>query len=209
MDIAKNLKYFFILPAVLSVAAILAIVLWGLKPGIDLSGGSIMQVSYQQERPAIEVVRETASHLGFGEVRTQPTGEHGVILRQRELTNDERAALESALASLGPIEKEATQFNSIGPAIGAELLQKAWIAITLVVVLTILFIAFAFRGVSKPIQSWKYGVVAIATLLHDILIPMGLFALLGHLVGAEVDALFIVALLTILGHFNQRHYCRI
>lgn len=199
MDIAKNLKYFFILPAVLSVAAILAIVLWGLKPGIDLSGGSIMQVSYQQERPAIEVVRETASHLGFGEVRTQPTGERGVILRQRELTNDERAALESALASLGPIEKEATQFNSIGPAIGAELLQKAWIAITLVVVLTILFIAFAFRGVSKPIQSWKYGVVAIATLLHDILIPMGLFALLGHLVGAEVDALFIVALLTILG----------
>ena len=158
-----------------------------------------MRVSYQSERPAIEAVREAASGLGFGEVRVQPTGERGIILRQRELTNDERAALEAALVTLGAIEKEATQFNSIGPAIGAELLQKAWIAITLVVVLTILFIAFAFRGVSKPVQSWKYGVVAIATLLHDILIPMGLFAFLGYLIGAEVDALFIVALLTILG----------
>ncbi|MEK7500491.1 MAG: protein translocase subunit SecF, partial [Patescibacteria group bacterium] len=86
-----------------------------------------------------------------------------------------------------------------GPIIGAELLQKAWIAIGLVVLCTILFIALAFRGVSKPVASWKYGVVAIITLLHDIIIPMGLFAYLGHVRGAEVDVLFIVALLTILG----------
>jgi len=69
----------------------------------------------------------------------------------------------------------------------------------LVVFCIITFIAFAFRGVSKPVQSWKYGVVAIITLLHDILLPLGLFAVLGHFFGAEVDALFIVALLTILG----------
>ena len=67
------------------------------------------------------------------------------------------------------------------------------------VLCTIVFIAWAFRGVSKPVQSWKYGIVAIVTLLHDILVPAGLFAILGRFVGAEVDALFIVALLTILG----------
>lgn len=214
VNITKNLKYFFILPAVLSIAAILALALWGLKPGIDLSGGALLQVSYTSERPAVEDVHTAVAPLNLGEVRVQPvslgasrggpTGEQGFILRQRDLSNDEHTALLKALGSLGAVKEE--QFVSIGPAIGQELLQKAWIAITLVVTLTILFIAFAFRGVSadlprgnRGVASWKYGIVAIATLLHDILIPAGLFALLGHFAGAEVDALFIVALLTILG----------
>ena len=119
------------------------------------------------------------------------------MLRQRELTNDEHTALLQALGSVGTAREE--QFTSVGPSIGAELLSKAWVAVALVVVSIILFIAFAFRHVSKPVASWKYGVVAIATLAHDILVPVGLFAFLGYLWGAEVDALFIVALLTILG----------
>jgi preprotein translocase subunit SecF len=171
--------------------------MWGLKPGIDLEGGSLLQVSYTTERPAQESVQEAVDKLGFGEVRVQPTGEQGYILRQRDLTNDEKNSLEKALATLGANKED--QFTSVGPILGQELVRKAWIAITLVVVSIILFIAFAFRGVSKPIASWKYGVVAIITLLHDILIPLGLFAALGHFIGAEVDALFIVALLTILG----------
>ncbi len=142
-------------------------------------------------------IHTAVDKLGFGEVRVQPTGTNGFILRQRDLTNDEKNTLEKALGALGTIHED--QYNSVGPIIGAELVGKAWIAITLVVVCIILFIAFAFRGVSKPVQSWKYGVVAIITLLHDILIPVGLFALLGHYLGAEVDSLFIVGLLTILG----------
>lgn len=204
MWITRNLKYFFILPALLSLVAVLAIVLWGLKPGLDLAGGSLLQVTYLGGHPEADAVRAATEGLGYGEVRVQPTGEASYILRQRDLGNDERNALLNSLGSLGEVREE--QFFSVGPAIGAELLQKAWIAIALVVVSTILFIAFAFRGVSKAlptgrqaISSWKYGVVAIATLLHDILVPVGLFALLGHLYGAEVDSLFIVALLTILG----------
>ena len=197
MNIAKNLKYFFILPGALSVLAILALVLWGLKPGIDLSGGSLLQVSYASARPTVEQVHTVLAPLALGEVRVQPTGESGFILRERDLSNDEHAALLKALGTLGAAKEE--QFTSVGPSIGQELLRKAWVAIALVTISIILFIAFAFRGVSKPVASWKYGIVAIITLLHDILIPTGLFALLGHLAGAEVDALFIVALLTILG----------
>ncbi|MBX4192294.1 protein translocase subunit SecF [Candidatus Parcubacteria bacterium] len=196
MNITKNLSYFFILPAALSIAAIIAIALWGLKPGIDLAGGSLLEVKYPAGRPNIELVRETTNKLGLGEVRVQPTGDDGLILRQRDLTVDEKNTLLQPLRNMG--EMEEVQFTSIGPSIGQELMQKAWIAISLVVILTILFIAFAFRHASKP-SSWKYGVVAIITLLHDILVPTGLFALLGHWYGAEVDALFIVALLTILG----------
>ena len=197
MNITKYEKYFFILPGVLSALALFAIVSWGLKPGIDLAGGSLLEVSYPGGRPTIEQVQVVVGKLGFGEVRVQPTGETGYILRQKDLTNEEKNVLEKALGTLGAVRED--QFNSVGPILGQELVRKAWIAIALVVVSIILFIAFAFRGVSKPVQSWKYGIVAIITLLHDILIPVGLFALLGHVVGAEVDALFIVALLTILG----------
>jgi preprotein translocase subunit SecF len=197
MNITKYAKYFFILPVVLSIFAIVAVLVWGLKPGIDLSGGSLLQVSYPEGRPTAEQIHTAVDTLGFGEVRVQPTGDKGFILRQRDLTNDEKNTLESALGKLGTVTED--QYNSVGPTIGSELVRKAWIAIALVVVCIIIFIAFAFRGVSKPVASWKYGVVAIITLLHDILLPLGLFAALGHFMGAEVDALFIVALLTILG----------
>ncbi len=205
MDIAKNLRYFFIIPAVLTVLSLAALAAWGLKPGIDLAGGSLMQVTYLSGRPAPDMVRTATESLGLGEVRVQPSGTEGYILRQRDLSVQERATLSGALAKLGEVRED--QFTSIGPSLGAELLRKAWIAIGLVVFFTVLFIAFAFRRVSggekdsahKGVSSWKYGIVAIVTLLHDIILPVGLFALLGHLYGAEVDALFIVALLTILG----------
>lgn len=204
MNITKNLKYFFIIPGVLSLIAVVALLAWGLKPGIDLSGGSLLQVTYlptgqagSAGRPPVEQVRALAVPLNLGEVRVQPADQASYLIRTRALSTDEHINFSTALSGLGAMQED--QFTTIGPTIGAELLQKAWIAIALVVLCTIAFIAFAFRGVSKPVQSWKYGVVAIVTLLHDILLPAGLFAILGHYIGAEVDALFIVALLTILG----------
>lgn len=197
MSISKNLRYFFILPATLVVFSLGALGLWGLKPGIDLAGGSLLEAHYTGERPAVESVRATAAGLGFGEVRVQPSGESNFILRLRDLTNEEHTTLLQSLGTLGGVEE--AQFTSVGPILGQELLTKAWIAMALVVVSIILFIAFAFRRVSKPVASWKYGVVAIITLMHDIIIPLGLFSFLGYLMGAEVDSLFIVALLTILG----------
>lgn len=197
MKLQKFQNYFFIIPGLFTVLAIVALALWGLKPGIDLMGGSILQVTYPDGRPSLEEVQVTVDMLEYGEIRIQPSNEKDFILRQRELKSEEKKALDEALSSFGKIEE--VQYNSVGPSIGAELMQKAWWAIGMITVLTILFIAFAFRGVSVPVASWKYGVVAIVTLLHDILIPTGLFAYLGHAHGSEVGALFIVALLTILG----------
>ena len=197
LQIKNKLPYFFILPVVLSALALLAILFWGLKPGIDLAGGSFLQVTYTSARPPVSQVHAVTAKLNFGEVRIQPTGSNGYILRQRDLTPQEKNQLEAVLSGLGPLNED--QFTTVGPILGKELLQKAWIALTLVTLCIILFIAFAFRHVSKPVASWKYGVVAIVTLVHDVLIPTGLFALLGAVRGAEVDTLFIVALLTILG----------
>jgi preprotein translocase subunit SecF len=197
MNISKNLNYFFILPVVLSVLALLAIGLWGLKPGIDLSGGALLQVSYQGAVPTVAQVQSVTAPLNLGEVRVQPAGANAYALRTRALSNTEKVSLETALATLGADHED--QYTSVGPIIGAELLQKGLLALALVTICIILFIAFAFRHVSKPVASWKYGVVAIVTLAHDVLIPTGVFALLGHINGAEVDSLFIVGLLTILG----------
>ena len=196
MRMTKYLNYFFVLPVLLSILALSALGMWGLKPGIDLAGGSLLQVSYET-LPSSSAVSGALAPLSLGEVRVQAVGDHGYLLRMRDLTNDQKNMVITTLGTLGAVTVD--QFTSVGPTLGAELLQKAWIALTLVTFCIIFFIAFAFRHVSKPVASWKYGVVAIVTLLHDILIPTGLFAWLGHVRGAEVDALFIVALLTILG----------
>lgn len=197
MNIARYKYHFFILPVILVVLSCGALLKWGLTPGIDLSGGSLLEVSYPDGRPDIAKVHAAAKSLQIGEVRVQPTKDHDFILRQRDISPTEKTALLEKLGTLGKVEE--VQFNSIGPSIGQELFRKAWIAIILVTLSIILFIAFVFRHVSKPVASWKYGVVAIVTLLHDIILPAGLFAYLGFARGAEVDALFIVALLTILG----------
>lgn len=193
----KYQNYFFFIPVVSSLLAIAALLLWGLNTGIDLKGGSLLEVKYPDGRPDQAALQTKVNTLGFGEVRIQPSDTSEYVLRQRDLTNVEKNTLTEAVNSFGKAEE--VQFNSVGPSIGAELMQKAWWAIVMITLLTIAFIAFAFRGVSEPVASWKYGVVAIITLLHDILIPTGLFAYLGHARGAEVGALFIVALLTILG----------
>jgi len=197
MNLKKYQNHFFIVPIASVVISLVAVAVWGLQIGIDLKGGSLLQISYPEGRPELAVLQEKVDALEYGEVRIQPSGESDYILRQRDLSAEEKEALDAALATLGTVEE--VQFNSVGPSIGAELMQKAWWAIGLITLLTIIFIAFAFRGVSKPVASWKYGVVAIVTLIHDIIIPVGLFAYLGHAKGAEVGALFIVALLTILG----------
>ena len=197
MTLHKYQNHFLALPILAIVVALAFVALWGLKPGIDLVGGSLLQVSYPDGRPNIEEVHTKVAGLNFGEIRVQPSDDKDFILRQKELNPTEKADLLKSLATFGKVDE--VQFNSVGPSIGTELVRKAWWAITLVTLSIIIFIAFAFRGVSKPVASWKYGVVAIVTLIHDIIIPTGLFAYLGHTRGAEVGVLFIVALLTILG----------
>ncbi len=197
MNMQRYNNFLFIIPAVFSILAIIALVVWPPKLGIDLVGGSQLQIAYTQTVPSVEQIQTAIAPLRFGAVMVQPTDANAYILRLQFLSPDQKQSLETALATLGPIQEQS--FTSIGPSIGAELLQKGLIAFGLVILCIIIFIAFAFRQVSKPVASWKYGVVAIVTLLHDVLIPVGVFALLGHLTGAEIDSLFIVALLTIFG----------
>ena len=194
----------FILSLIPFVLALGAIAVWGLEPNIELAGGSLLQVGYE-ERPDINIVETTVGSLNIGEVLVQPSGDSDYILRQRVLSVEEKDELSDSLAALGTMEEK--RYTSIGPSIGNELARKAWWAVGLVILSTILYITFAFRGVSvsevdaprKYLPSWKYGLVAIITLMHDVVVPIGLYAFMGFAYGSEVGTLFIVALLTILG----------
>ena len=166
-----------------------------------------MEVEFLGERPRLEEVKNALLNFDIGDIKIQPIGEKGVILRFKDI---DEATHQQILFSLKNIRSdsgssetalnaEEKRFNSIGPTIGRELQKRALVAVGAVIALIIIYIAWAFRHVSKPISSWKYGVVAVIALLHDVLIPTGVFAALGHFKGIEMDVLFITALLTILG----------
>lgn len=198
----RKLFIISLIPFVLAIGALLT---WGLQPNIELAGGSLLQIEYETERPEISAVQSAMSGLDVGEVLVQPSGEKDYILRQRVLTAEEKVKVSEALATLGSMEEK--RYTSIGPSIGNELARKAWWAVGLVILSIIIYITFAFRGVSMTVEdaprkylpSWKYGLVAIITLMHDVTVPIGLYAFMGYAYGSEVGTLFIVALLTILG----------
>ncbi|MDE2030831.1 MAG: protein translocase subunit SecF [Patescibacteria group bacterium] len=195
MFVIKHKKTFVIISIILVIFAIGSISYFGLKLGIDFKGGSLSEVEYKTSRPDQATITKELAPLSLGEVIIQPTGTMGYSIKTRAVSETERAGILTALGS------DATEksFTSIGPSVGAELVRKSIISFILVVLGIIFFIAYTFRKVSKPVSSWKYGLIAIVTLIHDMMIPVGAFAMLSHTYGTEVDTLFVVAVLTILG----------
>lgn len=198
MWIIKHKNIFLVFSSLLVIVSILCLSIFGLKLGIDFKGGAEMEISYSGVRPETTLVQEQLKPLGI-EALVQPAGETEYSIKTRDLTDPEHQSILKALAAGDKYKIEEKSFNSIGPSVGKELSRKAIISIILVSLGIIFFIAYAFRKVSKPISSWKYGLIAIVTLLHDIAIPAGLFAILSHYTGVEIDTLFVVALLTVLG----------
>jgi preprotein translocase subunit SecF len=199
MFVIKNKNFFLGFSVVLTAIAVAAIFIFGIKAGIDFTGGSLLEVEYSATRPDQSAIKSQLANVGFADATVQQTGDKGFIIRTKSLDEKGHAVLMGALAgdvANAPVEK---RFTSIGPVIGNELRAKAWVAVLSVILAIVLYIAFAFRKVSAPVSSSKYGIIAIMALLHDVLVPLGVLAFLSHYIGVEADVLFITALLTILG----------
>lgn len=203
-------KIFFTIIGIVSVLSLGALFLWGLVFGIEFTGGTIVEVAYVGERPEKQILESELKTLDLGQFSLRQANEDGYILRTRDLSEEEYGEVRDVLASKGElIEKRRA---TVGPVIGEELKNKAMVAIGIVVILIVLFVAFAFRRIREEgeedddvenqaeVSSWTYGLVAIFVLMHDILVPLGMFAVLGRFFGAEVDVLIVMALLTILGY---------
>lgn len=195
-------KIFLIITAVIMVGSVLIIATLGLKPGIDFTGGSLTEVAYQTS-PTKDAVEGVVGELNLGAVSVresvEESGKTAFIIRTRSLTDDENSQLSDKVISLGE-GGEITRFTSIGPVIGEELKDKAGWAIFGVVTIIVLYVAFAFSGIGTPVSSWIYGAITIFVLIHDVLVPTALMAILGYLVGFEIDVLFVMALLAVLGY---------
>ena len=192
-------KTMFWVSILLVLASIVLLVSYGLNLGVDFKGGSVVEIEFQEGRPTIDDIKLILTEAGLAEVSANNTGDNGIMLRTKELSEPEHQNILSVIRNNFPGVEEK-KFDSIGPVIGDELKRKSVTATILVLLAVIVYIAIAFRKLSRTLSPWIMGVAAITALLHDVLIPLGVFAVLGRFYGIEISAIFVAAVLTILGY---------
>jgi preprotein translocase subunit SecF len=195
----KYSKMWLFISGVAAVISVIFLIMWGLKPGIDFTGGSLMELRFAENRPVADEIKAVFVKSGL-EVSTQNSGEKILIVRTSFLDENKHQEILTNLKEVTTGDITEISFETVGPTISQQLKQRAWMAIVLVSLGIIIYIAYAFRKVSRPVASWKYGLLAVIALIHDLLIVIGVFALLGHFYGIEVNTPFVVALLTVLGY---------
>lgn len=200
MFVVRHRRFFFILTGLLLLGSIIAVAVLPPKLSIEFTGGSLLEVAYQDGRPELSVVRDRLHTLELGEPSVRESGENAVTIRTRTLSPEERTAVLTALSGGAPDSVTELRFNSIGPSLGNELAIKALYAIAAVTLAIMLYIAWAFRGISRPVPSWGYGIIAVFMLAIDIIVPTGFYAIYALFTGAQFDSLFVIALLALLGY---------
>jgi preprotein translocase subunit SecF len=192
----KYRKVYYGFSGILFLLSVFAILFFGITPGIEFAGGSVLEVEYINERPATEDIEAKLKEVGLKEISVQPLGEKGFLIRT------ERADEEAHRMIVGVLDgAEEKQFESIGPSVGKELKNMSVTAIIIASLLIIIYLAISFREEEESVSSLKYGIIATGIVfLHDVFIVLGLFAFLGYLYGVQVTIPIAVALLTILGY---------
>jgi preprotein translocase subunit SecF len=194
MNLMRYKWWYLIFSAVITIPGIIALLLWGLRLGIDFTGGSLTEA--EVPRVDSESLRTRLEPVGLREIQVQSSGENRYLIRTPELSKEEHDRLRAQIASLGGQE---LQFQSVDAAIGQEITRKAFYLVIFASLMIVLYIAWAFRQVPRAVSSWQFGGATIVALIHDVIVVVGVFSILGHFAGMEVDALFVTALLTVIG----------
>lgn len=196
MRLLNYSKFFFVLSAALAVLGLVALIVFGLKLGIDFKGGTVTELKFQQS-VSPEQVRTVLEEQGLN-AQVQATDQNGIMIRSGVSDPNENRKYEDAIRSkLGDFTE--LRYESIGPVVGEQLSRQALYQLLLISVGIILYIAYAFRKVTRPVSSWQFGIAAVVALLHDLVIVLGVFAVLGKFADVEIDSMFVTALLTVLG----------
>ena len=197
--IVQKRNFLFIFSGLILIPGIIALSVWGLKLGIDFTGGSRLTVKFGHTRPSGPDIAKFVTDIKFGQATAQTVGQDEIDISLPHLSNDQRQTIVDQLNSkYSPVSEVA--FQTIGPTVGQTLLRRAVTAVILVLLAIILYVSWAFRKVGiGPVPSWVYGASAVVALAHDIFIVIGIFAILGHWLNIEIDSLFVTALLTVLG----------
>ncbi|MDP3986363.1 MAG: protein translocase subunit SecF, partial [Candidatus Veblenbacteria bacterium] len=186
VNIIRFRALWYIFSGVLAALSIVALLVWGLRFGIDFTGGSLLEVSFAQSRPSVDDIRKTLEPLKLDGVAVQPAGGQGMLLRFKHVDEITHQTIVRQLGEAGGGVADELRFETIGPVIGAELQRRSLWALGVALAFIVIYIAWAFRKVSRPVVSWKYGLSAILALAHDAIITIGVFSILGRFVGVEV-----------------------
>ncbi len=197
INIVGRRYWYFGISLLIIIPGLIALALWGLPLSIDFTSGSLLEVSFEQATQPVDIaqVRAIYATQGYDDSTVQTSGTNAVVVRSKPLAEPDQRAIVAALEALyGPATIITAE--TVGPAVGAEVAQRAAIAVGLATLGILLYITFAFRKVEHAV---RYGITAILAMLHDVLVVVGLAAIFGRLFGWEVDALFLTALLTVVG----------
>lgn len=202
-DLIGRRKIWYILSTVLILPGIISLFVWKLNVGIDFRGGTVQQITYSGTRPDIDTIRKDLDTQKINGLAVQTSGDKDILVRFPDQSNITPREVGDKV--LDTIKKEdstikESRFDTIGESVAQETIKSAIWAVVIASLAIIIFIAWSFHTVPKPASSWRFGVTAILALAHDVLFVVGAFSLIGHFFPRiEVDALFITAILTILG----------
>ncbi|MFA7385433.1 MAG: protein translocase subunit SecF [Candidatus Paceibacterota bacterium] len=196
--IIKYRAIYILFSSIAIIASVVILFIFGIKPGIDFTGGSILEVEYKEERPANAQISEKLKELNLGNTVIQMAGEKEVLIRMGDINEETHQEILSLLREESEVEEK--RFESIGPVIGKELKDKTKIVVILSLLSMIAYIAIAFNKIKKPISSWIYGIISVFALFHDSLIPLAVFSVLGYLYGVEISIPVVTAFLAVLGY---------
>ncbi|HSD98988.1 MAG TPA: protein translocase subunit SecF [Patescibacteria group bacterium] len=194
MNIIGKKNWYFAISLLVIVPGIISLILFGLKPSIDFSGGSRLTFSNVSDTSAVKNVF-TANKIEIVSLQNTTTS---LTVRTKPLDAKQNATLLLGIQKTESGVKE-DEFATIGPTIGKETTTNALLGVAIASLLIVLYIAWSFRSVRKPANSFQFGVTAIVALLHDALVLLGIFSILGHFFGVEIDSLFVTAILTVIG----------
>lgn len=195
INIVGKRFWFFVTAGALVIFSIISLAGFGLKQGIELSSGSLLTLNFEQA-VSEDSLKEGLANMGYGGAIVQQTGEGGYIIRTSELNNQAKADLEAALTALFGNTTEA-EFSSVSPMVASETARNTGIAIGIACVGILLYITWAFRKMPHP---FRYGTCALIALGHDVLVALGIYAVLGHVFGWEINLMFITGILAVLGY---------
>lgn len=180
----------------LIAASIASVLIFGLRLGIDFVGGTLLEIEFANASPEKTILEEIFKNASLEGAQMQAIGEHGYLIRMKEIDETIHQQIVAELEKIGAQER---RFDSIGPVIGKELREKTLWATFFVLMGIMLYIALAFRHGHRFVSGWRYGFIVLVTLLHDLVIPVGAFVLMGHFFLYEVNIPFVAALLLALG----------
>jgi preprotein translocase subunit SecF len=190
----------FFFSAGLTIAAIVLIVAFGLRFGADFKGGSVMELVFNGQRPSVDELGKVVSAVkGVSDVSVSPAGDNGALIRLNDVDEQVHQGVLGAISGeFGKITEN--RFDSIGPTVGNDLKTKSIKAIIISLLAVVVYLAIVFRKLSLVLSPWALGLSAVMALVHDVLVPVGLFALLCRYLNIEITSIFVAAVLTILGY---------